>query len=241
VAVVHSRYIRGALAYYDTHRMRLLHAVGGDVIEWVASSDQFQQSASTGTDPAGWTTTVVEAGTGTSEADAARTAGSTFRLVTAANEDDGISIQRNGEVFELTSDQDVYFGIELQVTDADAVDFFVGLAITDTALLGGVTDAVYFESLDGSTDIIAVTEQDSTETSSSSVATLADDTNVILEFYWDGSSSTVYFFADGVQQATSTTNIPDDEALRISLEFLSGEASANTMTVRWARCIQIGR
>jgi hypothetical protein len=162
--------------------------------------------------------------------------------VTAANEDDGISVQWGDENYEFTSDQDIYFGIELEVTDADATDFLVGLAITDTALLGGLSDGVYFESLDGSTDINAVTEKDSTETTSSSaVGTLADSTLVFLEFYWDGSSSTIYFFVNGVQQATSSTNVPDDEALRPSLEFLSGEASANTMKVRQMRAIQIGR
>ena len=62
----------------------------------------------------------------------------------------------------------------------------------------------------------------------------------MLEFYWDGSS--VYFYVDGTQASNiHTANIPDDEALRLSLEFLTGEAVANTCNVKWLRAIQIGR
>jgi hypothetical protein len=195
----------------------------------------------TTTDPRGWTTTVVEAGSGTTEWDVNNTAGRVGTITCAANENDGGSYQLLGENIELTSDQDVYVGAKLKINDVDQTDLFFGLAVTDTALLGGVADAVYFESVDGSASISTVTEKDSTETQNDSAGTLADDTDILLEFYFDGSSSSVYFFIDGSLVNTHTANIPDDEALRLTIEFLTGEATANTCDVQFMRVIQIGR
>ncbi len=235
--------IKGNIAYFDygAHRMRLLDAIGPDVIKWELRPDTagLQDQAGTGTDPHGAVTTVVEAGAGTSEMTASKTAGYAAELVTAANENDGISVQIADENFEFTSDQILYFGIELEIDEATQTDFLVGLCITDTALLGGLTDGVYFESVDGGLGVSTVTEKNSSETQSDSEGTLADDTLMYLEFYWDGTA--VYFFINGVEVGRVTLTVPDDEALRPSIEFLTGEAVAHTMKIRQARCIQIGR
>jgi hypothetical protein len=236
MASVHSRRIRGALAFYDTHRMRLVDAIGQDVFKYELLAPDLNADA---TDPTGWTSTVVEAGSGTTEFSPNNTAGRVGTITCAANENDGGSYQLLGENFELTSDQDLYVGAKLQINDADQTDLFFGLAVTDTALLGGVTDGVYFESVDGAATISTVTEKDSTETQNDSAGTITDATDVLLELYFNGSS--VYFFIDGSQVNVHTANIPDDEALRVSLEFLTGEAVANTCNVAWLRAIQIGR
>jgi hypothetical protein len=238
LATVRSRYVNGQLAFYEGHRMRLVDAVGSSVYKYELRPDIL---GATTTDPRGWTTTVVEAGSGTTEWDVNNTAGRVGTITCAANENDGGSYQLLGENIELTSDQDVYVGAKLKINDVDQTDLFFGLAVTDTALLGGVADAVYFESVDGSASISTVTEKDSTETQNDSAGTLADDTDILLEFYFDGSSSSVYFFIDGSLVNTHTANIPDDEALRLTIEFLTGEATANTCDVQFMRVIQIGR
>jgi hypothetical protein len=236
MASVHSRRVRGALAFYDTHRMRLVDAIGQDVFKYELLAPDLNADA---TDPTGWTSTVVEAGSGTTEFTPNNTAGRVGTITCAANENDGGSYQLLGENFELTSDQDLYVGAKLQIDDADQTDLFFGLAVTDTALLGGVADGVYFESVDGSALISTVTEKDSSETQNDSAGTITDATDILLELYFDGSS--VYFFIDGSQVNVHTANIPDDEALRVSIEFLTGEAVANTCNVAWLRAIQIGR
>lgn len=239
--MLHSRYIRGNLAFYSTHRKRLITAIGPDVIQYSLGPGQVQAHAGTGSDPAGWTTTMVEAGLGgTSEVTASNTAGYVWELLTDNGENDGVSTQLAGEAFELTSDQDLYCGFEFEINDVTQTDFFLGLAITDTAILGGVTDRIGFESLDGSTDLKFMLEKSSTETLSASLATLVDATLIFTEFYWDG--STVEAFVNGVSAATpAVTNLPNTEALRFSMEFLTGEAAANTMKLRQGRIIQIGR
>lgn len=234
---IHSRYIRNNLAFYDTYRMRLIDAIGADVVKWELDAKDFQDSGGSGTDPRGYITTVVEAGAGTSEAEASDESGVRVELVTAGNDNDGINLQLVGEAFQFASTRDIYFGISLEASDATQSDFLVGLAISDTTLLGGVSDGVYFECLDAGTGISTVTEKDSTETQSDDEGTFADDTAVVLEFYFDG--TTVTFFIDGVNVGTSTTNIPDDEALTPSIHFLNGAAGAERMKIHWARAFAI--
>jgi hypothetical protein len=241
MSTLHSRFIRGNLAFWHTHRKRLLHAIGPDVIQYVLSPGQVQAHGGTGSDPAGWTTTVVEAGLGgSSEVTASNTAGYVWELLTDNAENDGPSLQLAGEAFELTSDQDLYCGFEFEINDVTQVDFFLGLATTDTTILGGVTDRIGFESLDGSTDLKFMLEKNTTETLSASLHTLVDATLVFVEFYWDGSG--VEAFVNGASAATpAVTNLPNDLGLRLSMEFLTGEAAAQTMKIRQGRIIQIGR
>lgn len=234
---VHSRYVNGSLVFWKDHRMRLVDAIG-DVLKYELTPEVLN---ATTVDPSGWTSTVVEVGTGTTEFDVDNVAGSVGKITAAANEDDGGSYQLLGAQFELTSDQHLYFGIRLQGLDVDQSDFLVGLAVTDTALLGGVADGVYFESVDGSASVSAVTEKSGSETQSDSLGTLVDATDMFLEFYFDGDASTVYFFIDGALVATHTATIPNDVTLRLSIEFLTGEAVANTLSIGECRVIQIGR
>lgn len=236
MAQLHSRYYNGNLLYWEGHRKRIVDAIGKDVFKYELIPSELNATA---VDPSGWTTTVVEVGTGTTEFDVNNTAGRTGTITTAANEDDGGSYQLLGENFQCSSTNNFYLGAELQVSDATQSDLFFGVAVTDTALLGGVADAAYFESVDASTGISTVTEKGSTETQNDSAGTLADATDIILEMYWNGTN--MEFLIDGVSVSTHTANIPDDEAMRVSIEFLAGEAVAKTCNFKWLRAIQIGR
>lgn len=232
---LHSRYFRGNLLYWDTHRHRLIDAIGLDVTKFILNP-AFQPADDTTVDMTGFTSTVVEAGAGTSTG---VIVDNTLLLTTAGNENDGVNLQVIGEAFDMATDNYTYFGISFQVSEATQSDFLVGLAMTDTTLLGGVDTAAYFECLDASTDINFVLEKDNSETTSASaVGTLADTTNIILEFVFDGSA--VDSWVDGVLQTRlATTNLPDNEQLTPSIHFLTGAASAETMTINWWRSIQI--
>src|SRR6185369_13767992 len=108
---------------------------------------------------------------------------------TDANEDDGIEMQLAGEAFELTTGQAAtYFGIRFKADEATQIDILAGLCITDTTLLGGMTDGVYFEKLDGGTGTSFTVEKNSTETQADALATFAADTWTIWEFYWNGTA-----------------------------------------------------
>lgn len=236
---LHSRFEGGNLVYWDTHRKRIVDAVGADVVKYI---DDFVNSGLAAADaPLGWTVTLVEAGAGGESTITMPDASGGALLLTTDNADnDGINLQLDGESFDLSATQRlVYFAARVRISDATQSDLLVGLCITDTDLLGGMTDGVYFRKVDGSASLAVVTEKDSTETETAAVHTMVAATDVLLEFYFDG--TTVEFFVNGVSKATHTTNIPDDEALTPSIHFLTGEAAVKTCQVDYIRAIQVGR
>jgi hypothetical protein len=94
-----------------------------------------------------------------------------------------------------------------------------------------VTDGVFFIKADGAATVNLLVEKNGTATTTSSVATMADDTFVTLGFFYDG-VSTIYYFVNGALGGSSvTTNLPDDEDMTISFAIQNGEAVAKTMTV----------
>lgn len=233
---LHSRYERGNLIFWDTHRKRIVKAIGADVIDYF---DDFVGGPGTDTTvDADWTVTRVEAGAGESTLTRVDGVGGILRITTDANEDDGVNAQLIGESFKLASGNIVYFGARVALGEATQSDLFIGLAITDTDILGGVTDRIGFEKLDGVTTTKAMLEKDSTETLSGTLATM-DTSFHTYEFYYDG--STVEFFIDGTSVYTpAVTNLPNDEELRVSLHFLAGSTTAKTCDVDWIRCVQVG-
>lgn len=235
---VHSKRISGNYVEFETHEKRLIDARGTDVVKYV--EDFVNPGTITADALGGWTVTLVEGGAGESTVTLADASGGELLLTTDAADNDGINLQLKGESFGFAAAQKAtYFGIRLKSGEATQSDFLVGLCITDTDLLGGMTDGVYFRKVDGSTSVAFVTEKDSTETEATGVLTFAADTFYLLEFYFDGSS--VEAFVDGVRVAQHTTNIPDDELLTPSIHFLTGNAAVETMNIDWVRAIQVGR
>jgi hypothetical protein len=234
--------IRQALVYRShEYPHRLYDAFGENVTKYIT---QFQSlpADDTTTDPTEFVNTVVEVG-GTSSAVIADVAGGALLFTCAGNEDDGYSMQlgnaNSGEWVDFSNPTVCYFGIQFQVNDADQTEVFFGTAVTDTALLGGVTDGMYFRSVDESAVLNFVLEKDSVETVTA-VSTLTDAADVTAEWYYDGATVKAYINGTEVASIARTdTSFPNDELLRLSMEVLSGEATANTCQVRWVRLIQI--
>jgi hypothetical protein len=144
-----------------------------------------------------------------------------------------------GENVLLDGSYPLYMGITFQINDVDQTDFLFGITVTDADAIGGVTDGMYFRSVDEDTELYFVAEKDSVETAIE-VHTLLDATDVTAEFYFDG--ATVYVYIDGVLMTSlrsTAPNFPDDMEMRLTLEFLTGEAIANTCTVSWMRMIHL--
>lgn len=152
-------------------------------------------------------------------------------LITNAAADDNSSFnQKVGESFTFETGKKAWFEARFQASDATQSDIVIGLQITDTTPLD-VTDGIFFLKSDGAATVDFLVEKNNTATTTSSVATLVDDTNIRLGFFWDGVDK-IIIFVDGIAVNSSvTTNLPDDEALTVSFGIQNGEAVAKTMTV----------
>ena len=235
---------RGTITYLDSHAHRKRFVgdiIGPDGISLFLDFLDEPVDPSSGEYDPRWTITRVEAGSpGESTFGPTDGVGGIGRLATDINENDGVNAQLRGESFQLAAGVELYFGIRFKLGEATQSDLFLGLAITDTDILGGVTDRIGFQKLDGSTDITFALEKDSTETLTAALATAETTGYHTAEFFLDA-NGTVEVFVDGVSVAMpAAENLPDDEALRVSLQLLSGAAGANTLDIDWIRVNQIG-
>ncbi len=220
---------------------RWYDALGRGVIKYLQDFVTIPSDDTTG-DPTEWEVTVVEAGAGDSTAVVTDVLGGALLVTTAANEDDGWSMQLGaaaGECVSFASRYPTYFGATFQINDVDQTDVLVGFTVTDTAALGGVTDGMYFRSVDATGVLNFVLEKNSVETVTA-VATMTDDADIVAEFFYDAGSVKAYI--NGALVATiadSDVCFPNDELLRLTFEFLTGEAVANTCLLGSLRFIQI--
>jgi hypothetical protein len=235
--------IRQALVYRSReYPHRLYDAFGENVTKYITQFQSLPADDST-TDPTEFVVTMVEIGAGTSSAVIDDISGGALTITTAGNENDGCSLQlgnaNTGEWVDLSGPTVCYFGTQFQVNDADQTDVFLGAAVTDTAILGGVTDSIGFRSVDETGVLNFILEKDSVE-STTAVATLTDAADVTAEFYYDGTNVKAYINGtEAASVARTDASFPNDELMRLSIEFLTGEAVANTCTIKWIRLIQI--
>ena len=235
---MHTRWVnRKNLVYWSTHQNRWLDAYGEGVVKFIHEFTIVPIGADNA-DPLGWVMTAIAGDAG----DATLTAGVTHSgemiCGTDSTENDGFNLYVDGEAFKLEANKPCYFGMRLKSSDADATDLIVGLATIDTGIWANVpNDIVYFHSADAVAVFSFSTGKDSTYTTDASAGTLEDNTYSILEFYWDGSTY-IHAYFDGVLVASSSTNLPDNEALTPHIELLTGESNMNTVTIDWMRVIQ---
>lgn len=175
---------------------------------------------------ADWTT--FEFGTPTQ----ALTDGDGGRLLitnSAANDDRSFQ-QKVGESFLFEAGKKLWFDCVLQVSDAIESDFTAGLQITNTAPLNP-TDGVFFVKTDAANTVDLMVKKDSVVTITSSIATISDNTDIRLSYFYNG-IDIIEIFANGVFVGSSVvTNLPDDEVMTISFGVQNGEAVSKTMTM----------
>jgi hypothetical protein len=241
---IRQQFVQGSLIFRDdVHSKRWIDAFGQNVTKYI---NDFTSGPATdaGFDSMGeWIITRVEGGAGESTITRIDGVGGKLRITSDAADNDGINMQLAGEAFKLETTRQLYFGaFGVTLSEATQSDFFLGLAITDTDILGGVTDRIGFEKLDASTAVGFMVEKNSTETKSSSLHTAVDATSFDLEFFYDGATAELFTFINGASvTAPAITNLPDDEELSLSLQFLAGSVNAKTFDVDLIRVIQIGR
>jgi len=174
-----------------------------------------------------WTVTETDSGATQALADGD---GGLLLITNTAADNDLVSLQKKGESFLFASGKRLFFEARFKVNDATESDVVIGLQITDITPLD-VTDGVFFIKADGAATVNLLVEKNNTATTTSSVATMADDTFITLGFYYDGSTQIQYSVNGTVLGTSVTTNLPDDEALTVTMALQNGAAAAKTMTV----------
>lgn len=174
-----------------------------------------------------WTVTETDSGATQALADGD---GGLLLITNTAADNDLVSLQKKGESFLFESGKRLFFEARFKVNDATESDVVIGLQITDTTPLD-VTDGVFFIKADGAATVNLLVEKNNTATTTSSVATMVDDTFITLGFYYDGSTQIQYSVNGTVLGTSVTTNLPDDEALTVTMALQNGAAAAKTMTV----------
>jgi len=232
---MHTKWLDGALVFYDsTEPQRFVDAFGPDVTKFI---EEFVKTPFSGANqPAAFLNTIVGSSTA---ALVAGTAGGSLLLTAGGQEDDGCNLQALGEAFLLASGKECYFGAKIKPSAVTENDFLIGLCITDTTLLGGMTDGVYFRKPDGAATMSFVLEKGSSETVTAYGSALVGGTWYTLEFYCDGTN--IDWWVNGVAQTRPVaTNLPNTEYLTPSVEWLNGAtAGGPTLEIDWIRAIQI--
>jgi hypothetical protein len=233
--------VNNAIVFYDSvYVHRWYDAIGPSVGKYLQEFLTIPSDETSG-DATEWEYTQVEIG-GANTTVITDVAGGGWLITCAGNEDDGPSMQLGaaaGESVLLDGNYPVYMCLKFAINDVDQTDILFGLSVTDTATLGGVTDGLYLRSVDESALLTFVAEKDGVESIIGS-QTMVDGTTYTAEILYDG--STVYTYINGNELgsiAYASPNFPNDEEMRLTLEFLSGEAVANTLTVYEIRMIHL--
>jgi hypothetical protein len=226
-----SKFVNGALVYYDDYEQRWIKAIGPTVREWE------MRIGSDFTTACEYTVTVVG---GADAVTQGILVGSRAAIATAATENNGVNIQVVGTPFQIAADKPIYFGAKVSASQATESDILIGLASTDTSLIAAhaitVINGCFFYKDDGATAITTNTMKASVN-SAATVGTAMDTSAHIYEVLFDGTSLS-YFF-DGALVNTITSGWPT-VVLTPSIAVMAGTTTAVTSQVEWMRVIQIG-
>ncbi len=169
--------------------------------------------------------------------------GGVLRIATASNAGDFASCQLNGEGFKVTAGKDIYCEMRLKFDDGNDTRWFFGLATTDVTgttlgpILDGVVESIGFRQTTATgTDIFALVEDGSAETTVDTGVNVVDDTFLVLAFHVLGTGRVIYWI-DGKEVASFTTNIPSGDAITPSME-VQGPTATSIVEVDYFLCMQ---
>ena len=233
--------VNNAMVFYDEDfPHRWYEALGEGVSKYLQEFLALASDDTTG-DPTEWEIALVEVA-GASEAVVIDRAGGALELSTGDNEDDSLNYQLGavaGENILLDGSYPCYFGTRLAFSDATNSDFTIGITVTDTEMLGGVADGIYFRTADAEDALEFVVENTASETVIGA-GPIEDDVYVELEFLFDGQDVIGYFNGQEIGRVNkSSPDFPDDTELRLGFEFQAGAAGSLTCTLEHLRMIHI--
>ncbi len=186
-----------------------------------------------------YTITTTEGGAGDATEALTDETGGVLLITNDALDDDSDALQIKSEGFQLVSGRPLWLEGRFKISDATQSDFFFGLCVTDTTLIDGVQDSVCFTKTDAATALVCHCDKDNTDTTKTLANVMADATWVRLGITVPAGGGEVRYWVNGVQVFTSTTNIPNNELMRISFEIQNGEGAAKTLSADYIWALQM--
>jgi len=186
-----------------------------------------------------WNITKVEAGYGDAAAALVNTRGGVLQVTNAGGDNDAYQAQLKGEPFKLLTSKFTYFEVKFKCSEKTQVDLLFGLCITDTTLIAGMSDGVYWRKDDGDAYLDCVSIKDGEATEKEEIASIVADTWIRLGFYFDG-YSTITPFVNGTEYTSQniTTNLANDEELTPSFAIMNGEEAAKVLSLDYLFAVQ---
>lgn len=174
------------------------------------------------------------------ETDAAATqaltagSGGLLLITNTAADNDLVGIQKTPAMLLMDATKQTWFSSRFKVSDATQSDVVMGMQVVDTTPLD-VTDGIYLLKADDAATFDVVCRKNATtgSTSASAVASLADDTYVQFDWYYDGNGYLYYAVNGTVKGSLSVASYFPDTTLTVSFAIQNGAAAAKTMTVDW--------
>ena len=187
---------------------------------------------------ADWTISTTEGGAGAATEALTDEAGGVLLITNDNLNNDSYALQKAGEAFCCTANKPFWLEGRFKTSFSTVGDFFFGLNVTDTTLIDGGQDGVWFQKDDGDANIDWGTDKDNTASGGDTGVDLSAGAWIRLGIKWDG-AATVSFWIDGEQVAASSANINDNELMRISFEIQNGTTDNPTLSVDYIKAFQI--
>lgn len=155
-------------------------------------------------------------------------------LTNSATENDLNEVQKTPASFALAAGKKAFWACRFKASDVTQNDLMIGLVNVSTDPFGtAITDGIYFQSLDGvaTCDLICRKNATTGSTSKASFATLANDTFVVLTWYYDGAGKLYGGLNGTIIAVLDVASYFPDAALSPIMAIQAGEAGAETMTI----------
>lgn len=177
---------------------------------------------------ADWVITTTEVAGSASEAIAADEASGALVITNGTADNDVDSLQAVEENWRLAAGKQLWMEMNVKVSDADDIDAFVGLAITDTTPRDA-SDRVGFSILEGSALIQTEYTNATVGAAVISAISAADDTYVKLGFHWDGKNKIKFYVNRSLVREASAAAIAENMAITLNIQ--NGAVGGDSLTV----------
>lgn len=182
-----------------------------------------------------WTITTTEDGAGSATEAIQDEKYGVLKLTNAAADNDLDFLQLAKESFAMESGKKAWFKARCKVSDKTESDFLIGLVDRDTTPLDA-SDGIWFQKDDDAATLdFRVAKADDTSIASA-IATIVDDTYMVMGFYYNG-KSTIEYWIDNEKKGTLAVDTMPTTELCPTFGIMNGEAVAKTMSIDYIMAI----